>query len=161
MQRKWSRTKHQSWNIPGLEITRGRWKGEYKVASLDDFKSVDLKTGAGLEKVRVFITEDVKWHPSNPIKYPLQEKYDWLRETLQGVRVDDPKLRTYNSPPTREATQPNPSDDPNRPGSSDNPKRITTMPDVPEGAEVLPEVDPGIDDSYVAQEKCHCATFIR
>ena len=83
----------------GWKLQGGRWKGEYKVALLDDFKSVDLKTGAGLEKVRVFITEDVKWHPSNPIKYPLQEKYDWLRETLQGVRVDDPKLRTYSSPP--------------------------------------------------------------
>ena len=57
----------------GWKLQGGRWKGEYKVALLDDFKSVDLKTGAGLEKVRVFITEDVKWHPSNPIKYPLQE----------------------------------------------------------------------------------------
>ena len=27
------------------------------------------------------------------------------------------------------------------------------MPDVPEGAEVLLDVDPGIDDGYVAQEE--------
>ena len=79
----------------GWELQGGKWKNEYKVALLEDFKNVDLKTGAGLEKVRIIVTENVEWHPSATVVYPLQEKYDWLRESHQGIRVDDPKQRTF------------------------------------------------------------------
>ena len=46
-------------------------------------------------KTSTFTTENVKWHPSCPIEYPLQSKYDWLRETIDGVRVVDPTLKGY------------------------------------------------------------------
>lgn len=79
----------------GWELQGGRWKSEYKVSLLEDFKNVDLKTGLGLEKVRIFVTENVEWHKSAPVVYPLLEKYNYLRETIQGIRIDNPNLRTF------------------------------------------------------------------
>ena len=51
----------------GWKLQGGRWKREYKVALLEDFKNVDLKSGGGLEKVRICRTENVEWHPCAPV----------------------------------------------------------------------------------------------
>ena len=72
------------------------------------------------------------------IEYPFRPKYDWLRETLGGIRTTDPKQRRYEPKPNETNSTPPTLEPTHRPGSSkDVIKRIGVF-DVPVGADVLP-----------------------
>ena len=107
----------------------GVWKGDFRVAALDDFAGLSLHASAtGSEcKVHVQRVPEVRLNTDEPLFYPLKAKYNLLNHTLEGIeqhlgieeaKCDLPPL-VLDSVGSADAVQPNAMDDDPCVGSAD------------------------------------------
>ena len=73
--------------IPGVFMSYflrpgGIWRGEYCVADLKEFSSVDLRRDSAPNKVKVQRVRDVTVPKGKPFEFPLKSKYDSVNRSL-------------------------------------------------------------------------------
>ena len=65
----------------------GHWKGDYRVADLEDFAGMDLHADDLPAKCRVHVQKIsvLKFDNTEPVVFPLREKYEFNNGTLSGI----------------------------------------------------------------------------
>ncbi len=80
----------------------GHWKGDYRVVDLEDFAGMDLQVDALPAKCRVHVQKIsvLKFDETEPVVFPLREKYEFTNGTLSGIeQALGSNVVNYDCPP--------------------------------------------------------------
>ncbi len=83
-------TKGSPDTVPGVFLgykiqPGGLWQGEYRVAALTEFVSLDLVAFGRHDDIHHQVVKEIVWFPKMVVVFPLRAKYDYCTRSLAGA----------------------------------------------------------------------------